>query len=363
MVAGPGLLVAVRREDRRVERVGGVRHAERAEEQPDDRVPVDRVRDRLTHGHRVEWERRVVHPQRLDVPGVGVGERVGVVQTRLDGADRLGLRRRVDGVDLAALEGLELRRGVGEELEHDLPGLRLGSPVVRVRDEVDLDALVPVGDLERAARPAVPVLHRVVTVVPREDVAGEDPVDAAEELAPPGEGLGERHDGGVGVGVVDRRDAVVAGPVEDVRAVGDLVPGVAEVGRRDRRAVGPDRLRVDAVGHDLLAADGGERGRRSHEDARAVRPLAATRHDVEDAGHRLLLHREDAPARPRGLVDPVGAVRLLLGADDDLAARAAPQDTRAGRTGGRRREGHQSAHHQRNRAPSPAARVHVVVPS
>ena len=81
---------------------------------------------------------------------------------------------------------------------------------------------------------------------------------AGEHAAPLRERLGERHHG---LPVVDaaghRRDAVEAGGGGDLvrRVFAAMRVGLRrDVFPRDRRAVGPDRLRVDGVGDDLWIA-------------------------------------------------------------------------------------------------------------
>src|SRR5205807_1931244 len=102
-------------------------------------LPVDRVAERRTHPRR-RLERTALRAE-LVVDVLEARARAGLDRdaARLaDVRERL-LRLRVDRVDLAALDRLDLRVRVRDELEHDLREVRLvRPPVVRVPLDRDL---------------------------------------------------------------------------------------------------------------------------------------------------------------------------------------------------------------------------------
>ena len=178
-----------------------------------------------------------------------------------------------------------------------------------------------------ATRPVVAVVHRGVAVLAgavgdrgvltAQDVLGQDAVEATEHVLPGGEGRIEGDHGLGRIGRVDRHHVGVAGGVVDVLAGGDLRPGVLEVHRRDRCAVGPDRIGVDLVGHDLTVAglEGGLTRQQRAGDVLAVDLIVR-------AGQRVRADGPDAPGGAGARGDEVGALGLLLGGDHEGAVRS-----------------------------------------
>ncbi len=251
--------------------------------------------------------------------------------------------------DLPGLHSLELGRGVGDELEDDLADRRLRTPVLRVRDEGEGLALLPprlpAAELPRTAGERVAVLHLLVAVLALEEMARQHEVEAAPQVTPRSDRLLERDDRDLRVGRVDVRDVLVPGLVVDVLAGVDLVGGVLEVRRRDRLAVAPHGLGLDAVG---------DRHRRAGDERRLVdedpaRRVVAVGGDDERGRQRQVAEDPVPPRQARAARDPVAAEGLLLGRDPDGAAgglgRPRTRSARRGR-GADRREAHEGDPHE-----------------
>ena len=153
----------------------------------DNRLLVDRVRDRLTEAQVLERGVRRAELRRVARrrPGVGVQRQlVEATLLPLNRNDALGLRkvaerRRLDvvsRVDLALLQREDLRVLVREDPEHDLVDRGLPMPVVGIRLHPDVLALGVL--LERERPRADAVLRRVLRQVPLGDlgvdVLGDD---------------------------------------------------------------------------------------------------------------------------------------------------------------------------------------------
>ncbi len=150
-----------------------------------------------------------------------------------------GLGRRRDRVDLATAHGLNLRVGVGDDLEGDRVELRLLAVPLRVLLEDHALALRVAGHVERAVRDRVAVVTAdavVPVVVELLTLEREARVDVAEQVAVVRERLAllpeEGHRLAVALGPSDVR---VANGGRDVAGrVRDDLPRVDVVRRRDR---------------------------------------------------------------------------------------------------------------------------------
>ena len=290
----------------------------------DDGLPVDRIGKRLPEPRRPQ-ERHAALELLVEVQvlegrsGVRLDLQAGLALE----VNELELRLRVDRVDLAAANRLDLRVRVRPEDEDDLAQIRLvRTPPLRVRSERHRLALRVVRHGEGAVADRLARL-RVVRVVQPDVVEIGLPVESVrriervhEEGLPGSERLAE--DDVEALAVLargrDRLDRVVAAAACDVVLRVDLLlPDVLEVLVGDRDAVAPDRLLLDLHGdrHGLRLDDLGALGEVGHE--REVGLL-----NVQPA-----VLRPDRPGRP-GVVAPaqetVQARGLLLGAEHDLPA-------------------------------------------
>ena len=215
----------------------------------DDRLLVDRVRDRLAH-QRV-LERGVALLQAVAAVDRELLERALVALDDLDPLDVLepverGARHRVRGIDLTAAQRRDHRLRVVEVADHDRGERPLAAPVVRVRLEARELALLELGQVVGARADAVlpVVLGDLLRVVLLVDVLRDD-VDVQHGQ------LRVRHRRlDLDRGRVDRLRLEVRGDraVVEPLLLARAVDRVDDVVGGQRLAVGPLEVRAQLVG-------------------------------------------------------------------------------------------------------------------
>ena len=328
----------------------------------EQRLAVDRVRQRAAHAHVLE--RRVAQVEVDVVVGVDDGRHRRVARDRLDAVERRG--GQVPGeVELVRLQLRRQRVLVRDDLVDDLGDLRLAQKVVGVGCEPHLIAALPRDELVRAAADRGRVVGRrveaaLVVVELREQMLRHDrpvAVQAPELLQERRVHVLEVDDGDVRVAAVDVFDLSPAVGRDDVvLRVHHHVPGEAQVAARELHAVVPldpvPQLVVDRepVFADVAVLDGRDLADGVGDRLRVI----VVAHGVREQERRQLQHRARRGQR-RVQVLRIGgrrhhdAVGVRAGVAGRAAAAGRVADLRARRKSERekRARGEGTAYHER----------------